>query len=317
MGWKERAIELNGAGKRTQEIVNLLANEYPDEDVTHGMVRSYIRRTEDRDKPKKKRIMTLSDQHYPFLVPGYYDYIAPYRNKVDTLVFVGDEEDAQSISKFRKKYRVHFVDEMIGAREMIRKTIELINPVETVIIPGNHNYRFINYMSDRVHDDVLELMPETNLDLIIDDGFYKYDHENKSKTFFEPLKSVYGNRLINAGEWFYRIGKTIFAHPQAYRKADLGTADIVYRYFKDRDFVFDTLVLAHTHRMGWAPRGETSLFECGCMCDQQEYAQKPPAAPQQNGFAYIVQDENGNLIFEESRLIWLTPFIDAQEDAVI
>lgn len=312
MDWKERVISL-GQTKSPQEVTNIVSAEYPAKGITFGMVRGMIRRSKPDDKPKRTAILALSDQHFPFILPGYYDYIAPYRNKVDTLVMLGDEQDSQSISKFRKKYRKPFVEEMIGAREMIMRTVELINPKRTILIPGNHNYRFINYMSDKINDDVLELMPETNLDLIVDEGFNRHDHEHKTKTFYEPLAGIYGGRITNTREWFYQIGRTLFAHPQAYRKADLGTADIVYRYFKENGFDFDTLVLAHTHRMGWAPRGNTCLYECGCLCSPQEYAVQKLSSPQQNGFMYLVQDEHGNLIFDETRQIWLTPTASRSE----
>ena len=53
-----------------------------------------------------KRILSLSDFHIPFNLP--IDTFKAYSGLIDTLVLNGDIEDAQNVSKFSKKYRVHF-----------------------------------------------------------------------------------------------------------------------------------------------------------------------------------------------------------------
>lgn len=251
------------------------------------------------------RILSLSDQHYPFIIPNYYDVIKPFANKVEVLIFNGDEEDCQAISHFRKKYRKPFVPEMIGTREMICKTIDLIKPKQTLFVRGNHNSRFINYMSDKVHDDILELMPNSNLDLIINDGFYRYNKEENTKTYYEPLVNKYGDKVNYNGSWYVIVGKTIFAHPQAYKKAHLATPEAVMRYFQDQRVDFDCVVMPHTHKIGFAPQGNVMLYEQGCLCQPMEYAEARLHSPQQNGFMYVVQDEKGNHIYEKSQLIWI------------
>lgn len=256
----------------------------------------------------KTRILHISDLHYPFNLP--INVLDVYKNKVDVLIINGDEQDVQSLSKFRKKYRLPFVDEMIGTRQMLIDIINLINPkVEVVFNYGNHNIRMINYFSEKIHEDLLQLMPETNLDFIVDIGFWKYDHQNQTKTFYEPLKTVFKDKIkiTYTHNWFCKWGNTIFAHPKAFKNGILSTVEKAYLYFLQNNYKFDSLVLAHTHQSGFARYGKNCfLYESGCLCEEPEYALSGNLnRPQSQGFLYIVQDKDGNLIYDESKLIIL------------
>ena len=254
----------------------------------------------------KTRILHISDMHYPYNVPKevFKDYIG----KVDILVINGDEQDCQSISKFRKKYRIPFVDEMIGTRQMIIDIIGYIKPKKVILNYGNHNQRLISYFSDKVHEDLLTLMPETNLDFIVDLGFWKHDHQNKSKTFFEPLTKVFDGILVisYSKSWWSKVGKSIFCHPRAYKSGILGTVEKSYLYFLQLGEDFDTIVMAHTHQQGFCRYGKTYLYESGALCHEQSYSTDGGMMkPQSKGFVYIVQDIYGNLIYDESKIICL------------
>jgi len=124
--------------------------------------------------------------------------------------------DMQSISKFNKSYRVSPMEEIIGCRQYIIDLIEFIRPKSVVAVYGNHENRFGAYLAKNLDSDLLELMPETALDLIFDDGFRHYDKRAKSKIWYEPLTKVFTDIDIKyVGEWYCQIGKTIFCHPRA------------------------------------------------------------------------------------------------------
>jgi hypothetical protein len=48
------------------------------------------------------------------------------------------------------------------------------------------------------------------------------------------------------------------------------------------------------------------MYESGCLCEEPSYASEGTMIrPQDKGFVYLVQDEQGNLIYNESKLICL------------
>lgn len=252
------------------------------------------------------RILHISDQHYPYNLP--IEIFSEYVGKVDVLVINGDEQDCQSISKFQKKYRINFIEELIGTRKMLINTIEYINPKKVILNHGNHNMRFISYLSDKLNEDILQLMPETNLDMIIDIGFYNHDHKNKTRTYYEPLTKVFECKyeIEYSKNWYCQVGKTIFAHPKAYRQGILGTSEKAYSYFCQNKKDFDSIVLAHTHKSGFCKYGKCNLFESGSLCKEPSYATDGNLiSPQSNGFVYLVQDKEGNLIYDKSKLVCL------------
>lgn len=252
------------------------------------------------------KILFISDQHFPYNLPK--EVLKDYVNKVDILIFGGDETDAQSLSNFSKKYRVPFIDEMVGARQMIMDMIDYINPKSVYFIKGNHNVRFIRYLSDKLTDDLLQLMPETNLDLIINNGFFKYDHMNKTKTYFEPLREIYATKNINLiydGDWYLQLGDTIFSHPKAFKTGALQTSEKAYLYFLQLGKQFECLVTAHTHASALGRHGKCVIYESGCLCESAEYNQDGLLSkPHSQGFVYLVQKDN-HFNYDLSKLILL------------
>lgn len=251
------------------------------------------------------KILVLSDLHIPFHID--LNFLNDFKDNVDILVFNGDEQDCQSISVYNKKYRKKFVDEMIETRNVLMQIIDMINPRKVIFNYGNHNIRLINYFSEHIHEDLLELMPETNLDFIVDIGFWKYDHEYKTKIFYRPLKDVYAEKnieVVYTHNWWCKVGNTIFAHPKAYRSRILGTSEQAYLYFLQIGEQFDCLVVSHTHSLGYVSYGRVHLFENGCLCKQFEYMTDGKLQrPQVNGCLYLVHDSNGNVVYPKSKLV--------------
>ena len=247
------------------------------------------------------KILVLSDQHYPFTVS--LNFLSQYKGKVDILVINGDEQDCQAISKYPKYYREPFMKELIGTRRMLIKTIEMVEPKKVIFTKGNHNTRFIRYFASNLDPDILSLLPETNLDLIVNDGFYDYDHKNKVKVYYEPLCSVFKDtEIVYNGEWYEQVGQTVFAHPEAYKGGIMATAEKCSQYFNQIGLEYDTIVLGHTHQIGFTPIGNKYLFESGCLCKGMTYRDGKLTKPQMNGYLYLMQDEEGKLLFDKSKI---------------
>lgn len=252
------------------------------------------------------KILSISDLHIPFQLD--YTLLKDYRN-VDILQINGDVVDCQALSKFSKQYRISPMEEIIQGRQYLIDLIEYIHPKKVVCNYGNHDKRFAAYFAKNLDSDILELMPDTSLELIFVDGFRHYDKRSKSKVWYEPLCNVFEDIEIEyVDDWKSKIGKTIFAHPLAYRSGMLATADKAKDYLQDTvKEPFDCVVMAHTHKVGYSKKGYIKLFEQGAFADvkKMDYVDGRLMAPQQSGFAFICQDEEGNLLHEKSRVIVL------------
>ena len=135
------------------------------------------------------RVLSISDLHIPFNLP--LETFKDYSGRVDVLVLNGDIEDSQNVSKFSKKYRVHFTEEMIMTRQYIIDLIKMIKPKQVIIVKGNHEVRMGRYLSEKLNDDLMNLMPDTPMDLIINDGFKNRDRLNRTETWYSPLVEVF------------------------------------------------------------------------------------------------------------------------------
>lgn len=252
-------------------------------------------------------ILSISDLHVPFQLD--FKLLKEYRNRVDILQINGDVVDCQALSKFSKQYRISPMEEMISGRQYLIDIIEYINPKKVVCNYGNHDKRFAGYFAKNLDSDILELLPDTSLELIFLDGFHHYDKRSKSKVWYEPLCNVFEDIEIQyVDDWKSRIGKTIFVHPLAYRQGMLATADKAKDYLQDTEKEpFDCVVMAHTHKVGDSTKGYIRLLEQGAFADvsKMDYADGRLLAPQKSGYAIICQDKDGNLIKDKTKVIVL------------
>ena len=251
------------------------------------------------------RILSISDTHVPYQLP--ITTFKEYVGIVDVLQLNGDILDCQSISKFSKSYRVSMIEEMVQGRQYIIDLIEYIKPKQVFINYGNHEMRYQAYLSKNLDDDMLQLMPQTALDLICTDGFYHYDKRNKTKTWYEPIcKAVTSCDVVYTEDWKCKIGNTWFVHPSAFSTGMMKTAEKAMQYMITQDRSnWDCLVMAHTHQLGQYPKGNIMLYEQGACCKTSEmnYTDGKLYNPQQQGFIYICQDIDGNLIKDKTKLI--------------
>ncbi|WP_418766299.1 metallophosphoesterase [Longibaculum muris] len=254
-------------------------------------------------------ILSISDLHVPFQLN--YEVLEKYRNNMDILQINGDVVDCQALSKFPKQYRISPMEEMIQGRQYLIDLIKYINPKKVVCNYGNHDIRFANYFAKNIDTDILQLQPNTSLELIFEDGFRNYDKLNRTKTWYEPVTSVFEDTGIEVkfvDNWKVKIGKTWFVHPLAYRSNILATADKAKDYLQDTDREsFDCVVMAHTHSVGDSEKGYIRLIEQGAFCnvDKMRYSDGKLQKPQKKGFAIIAQDKNGSLIKDKTKVVVL------------
>lgn len=252
------------------------------------------------------KILSISDLHVPFQLD--YTLLADYRN-VDILQINGDVVDCQALSRFPKQYRVSPIEEMILGRQYLIDLIEYIKPKKVVCNYGNHDKRFAAYIAKNLDSDILELMPDTSLELIFVDGFHHYNKRSKTKIWYSPLCEVFDDVEIEyIDDWKTKIGKTWFVHPLAYRSGFLATTDKAKDYLQDVDKEsFDCVCMAHTHSVGDSEKGYIRLLEQGAFADvkKMNYMDGKLVKPQKMGFAFICQDSEGNLIKDKTKIIVL------------
>ena len=251
------------------------------------------------------KILSLSDLHVPFQLD--YEILKDYRSSIDVLQLNGDIVDCQALSRFTKQYRISPMEELIAGRQYLIELIEYLKPKKVLCNYGNHDKRFSAYFAKNLDTDILELLPNTSLELIFVDGFRHYDKQHKVKMQYDPLTAVFPDTDIEfVDDWKSRIGKTIFAHPLTARSGILSTASRAKAYFQDVEKEpFDCICLAHTHRIGDSTVGYIRLLEQGAFADvnQMDYTDGRLTTPQKSGFAIICQDKDGNLVQEESKVI--------------
>ena len=300
-------------GLNSRDIANLLnqeSNIQKDESAWRKYYRNFKKGMEYQrnmdNSDIKTRILCISDCHVPFQLP--VDTLFKYKKRVDILCLNGDIGDCQSISSFPKVYRKSPMEEMIETRQYMIDMIEYIKPKKVVINYGNHELRFQNYLVKNLDTDILELMPQTSLELICVDGFRRYDKREKTKIEYKPLIDVFDDVEIEyTDNWYAQIGDCIFTHPKAFSSGILKTAEKAMFWFRNEGYNFKTLVMAHTHRSGMYVIGNTTIYEQGAFSDTKKnnYSDGKLYNSQKEGFIYLCQDEYGNTIRDKTELVIL------------
>lgn len=263
-----------------------------------------IEEDEERVNEDETRILCISDMHIPFNrdIKEFFKY----KGKVDTLVLNGDIIDNYSMSSFTKMYRLSLVEELIQARELLIELIEEIKPKKVTVVTGNHEIRLGKKIADKIGSDLLDLMPRDALAFLFDTGFNYYDRIKKCKTVYTPIDEEVDCEVNYVGNFWTKEGKTIFVHPQAFRGTTLGTVGKAYDYFTAIGEDFQSIIMAHTHKLGMYVMNDKYLYEQGTCANlnHMDYQDlKLPKSSQVNGYMYIVQDKDGNLIYDKTKLI--------------
>ena len=254
-------------------------------------------------KNATRKILTLSDIHFPFALEDELKRALDDHSDADIVVLNGDILDGYAFSSWGRAKRIAAVKEYIAAFELVAECSERFESV--VIVGGNHDRRASKALG-------------------------KLDLEKEATQILRPdmlARIANGERISESGElvekldfqnvtyqeydsWYVRIGKTIFCHPDAYQGGNPGaTVIMLMNYFTKRfgGAKFDSIVVGHTHRIYKGIYANKLLIEQGAMCARQPYQHRAdlkfPHA--MNGYAIIYQDEDGNTCFNKSRCIYL------------
>ena len=119
-----------------------------------------------------------------------------------------------------------------------------------------------------------------------------------AKTWYEPLRDAFPDVEITYNDsWHCQIGKTIFCHPLAFSSGIMKTSEKAMLFFRNEGYDFTSLVMGHTHRIGYAYIGNTQVFEQGACCDtsRMHYHDGKLINSQKEGYLYLEQDPDGEL----------------------
>ena len=249
-------------------------------------------------------ILALSDFHIPYMLP--VDIFRKYSGCVDVLVLNGDIFDCHSISSFTNAFHIDLTDEMESGRSYIIDLIQLLHPKKVLVTYGNHEARLMAYLSKHIDPGVAQLLPKTVLDYVFTDGFFKYDRRKCAKTWYEPIVKVFPDIDISyVGDWKVKVGRCWLVHPSSYNSPILKTTERAAQYLNTVDTAgFDTVVMAHTHKVGYTRLGNIDCYEQGALCDvtQMTYRDGTLGMPQKEGYLYIAQDIYGKNIREKTKI---------------
>ena len=178
----------------------------------------------------------------------------------------------------------------------------------TTLIQEALRWRLSSYINKNIDCEIKELMPDSPLEYLFEDGFTHYDKANAAKTYYPPLKDVFRDidfRYTHG--WWYQYGGIIFCHPKAFSSGILKTSEKALMWFRNNGNIFDALVMAHTHRIGMYKIGGTMLYEQGCCCDtaKMQYSDGMLVNSQKEGFLYLTRDREGNFKEETTKLVFL------------
>lgn len=251
-----------------------------------------------------ERILCISDVHIPFNLS--VDIFKQYSGLVDTLVINGDLLDCFSCSVFPKKFKVNLDEELVLGRQYLIDLIDLVSPKKIILTLGNHEYRMQRYLTDRLTEELMGIIPSDPLDMIINKGFDVNDQRNKIKSHYASLIETYPEKeIIYNGNWYEKEGNVIFCHPLSYSSGMLKTTEKAVNYFLRIDRTFTGIIMGHTHKIGSFSQAGIKMYEQGCVCDlsKLDYSNGKLIIPNQNGYMYICLDNDGNIIQDKTKLI--------------
>jgi predicted phosphodiesterase len=254
-------------------------------------------------KPARK-IVCIADTHIPFQRDELINQVIADHKGADYLVVAGDLLDLYCVSVFTKSRRIPLLREYQIAFDLLKKLSK--NFKKVILIEGNHERRLHRHFTKNVSQESIAFVAQPVLERLAGGEVFREDGMLVNR---QPFENVFYDRLSPAQA---RIGKTIFVHPDAYlgptatggALRTVGKADKHYRGKME----YDSVVCAHTHHVGSAVCDGVLLIETGCLCGLLDYQRadiKFRFGTQENGYAVIYQDIQGNTDFNMSRPIFL------------
>lgn len=258
-----------------------------------------VTRTVGLPKCANRKILCMSDLHFPFARTETIKEILEQQQDADAVVLAGDIMDGLAYSSFGPERKVLVVHEYMQAFDLV-KTISERFP-KLYLISGNHDVRVAKGLGRAALTD--EQIPILRPDLLARIANGEELNENADLVRLHRFRNVHYERY---DAWYTQIGKTIFAHPHMFKGAyPGGTVIAVDDYFSKRlePGSYDSVVIGHTHRVYCGIVNSRLLIEQGAMCARQPYEHKPTLKfpHSMNGYSVIYQDRAGNTDFNKSR----------------
>lgn len=250
------------------------------------------------------KILVLSDPHEPYGHEGVYQMVEEKEKDAGILVVPGDMGDYYSKSRFKKRKRVRFEDEIRAVFYRIEWMSKHWRDVRIML--GNHDNRPEKKIQDLlVNDPDLLIMTEANLLTFL--------------CSFFPNVEVVGQQLdgtqINLTH-FYQLGDIVFTHGELSRVQKTATLDYISRYLHNWGHLinlgpFRVIAQGHNHHDLKTTYGREYWFMLPTCSDPfstgMEYVYQPrmvPREPPSVGYSVFFQ-ENRHTDFNASHNVIL------------
>lgn len=255
-------------------------------------------------KASDKKILSLSDIHFPFANEEYLNQAISDHADADVVILNGDIIEGYAFSVYPKSKKVLAIHEYNLAFEFVKRLSEIFPKI--VITDGNHEVRVSRALKEsNLHSDTHDLF-RPNIMARIANG------EELDENGLLKKKHMFANVHYSLQEsWYAQVGKTLFIHPSDFGSNPGGLVLRHYNRFKMRysnQGDFDSIVCGHTHQIYKGIINNTLLIEQGCLASYLDYSWGPKAQflyNAANGYAVIYQDSKGNTDFNNSGPIYL------------
>jgi len=318
--YDRRLIELDNDQEITSivEILNLLKEEFPEEDFTYDSVQGRLYRLKqcgglvEKPRPfmpyfekykeyiagekKHKKVKLSIAKEWPVRrskILHLCDLQIPFENEeaiqkaIDShitadFVVMSEVLDCYSLSSFWKRQNVPFEIEI----EKTLRLFEYLNETFPVIflLKSNHDDRVGKSLTKRIPSSLLFMTDFHILEVLS-----------------RPFKNIYF-----VGDWFIQIGDALFCHADTSSAVDMKTGYNLLLYFYEwgktlgiKDF--SIIVQGHTHYLGSLHRPGIKIFEGGCLCGELDWhRERYHKKPWTLGYVAVTQ-ENGKSILNLCR----------------
>lgn len=269
-------------------------------------LRYYITR---KDKPKLtmrdklaedgiEKVLVISDLHIPYHRPDLLDIVRKHKDEINVLVLGGDIVDCYSCSSYPTLEPISLVDEMAECHKILKQIQDIIPDVRKILIKGNHEERYKRHLIN-ITSELNKLHSDNILKEIVK-GFEHNDRVNGKVITYSKLDyEVVDN-------WWCMVNKTIICHPITFSRVAAKTAQMALDYFMERGHDFDSVLIAHTHKIASAIKYGKYSYEIGCTCKTQEYSETGKLTYERihNGY-FVATYTNGKFNPNESRQYYL------------
>ena len=237
-----------------------------------------------------KKIFNISDLHAPYINFEKLEIAIKDNLDCDICVLNGDIFDGESMSSFDKLNELNSSEEF----KQVRQVLDILNDKfkYVVWIGGNHDFqRFYRYICKNIKSGLRQ---------------YAFDRLNPIKYLSEGYDNV-----ITIDHNTIEIGDVVFKHPNGYSNVEMKTVinenDILYANRYDLPNPnFRAVIIGHTHYAGEYIKNGVKLMETGCMCYMPDYRFTNPVKKRWvTAYARIELDNNNNIIFNKSHLVYL------------